>query len=155
MNFMRFITRSLLLLLATASIVSTVASHLRKPDGMTSQASTNAEPNPLLANWQGPYGGVPPFDKVQVALFKPALETAMAENLSEIDNLARARSAPTFENTIVALEKAGHTLDRVTTVYGIWSGTMSSADFQVVQRQMAPKLAAFNDQITQNEALFK
>src|SRR5207244_2429624 len=52
-------------------------------------------------------------------------------------------------------EKAGHMFDRVTTVYGIWSSTMSNADFQVVQREMAPKLAAFNDQITQNEALFK
>src|SRR5437762_12346192 len=98
-----------------------------------------ADPNPLLGEWAGPYGGVPPFDKVQIALFKPALEAAMAENLKEIDNITRVRSAPTFENTIVTLEKAGHTFDRVATVYGIWSGTMSSPDFQVVQREMAPK----------------
>jgi peptidyl-dipeptidase Dcp len=111
--------------------------------------------NPLLSEWQGPYGGVPPFDKVQIALFKPALETAMAENLSEIDAITRVRSAPTFENTIVALEKASHTFDRVMTIYGVWASTMSSPDFQVVEREMAPKLAAFNDQITQNEALFK
>src|SRR5712671_2325023 len=97
------ITRSLLLLFATALVVSTVANRMSKPNGMTTQAGTNAEPNPLLANWEGPYGGVPPFDKVQVALFKPALEAAMAENLSEIDNITRVRSAPTFENTIVAL----------------------------------------------------
>ncbi|HSQ20809.1 MAG TPA: M3 family metallopeptidase [Blastocatellia bacterium] len=114
-----------------------------------------ADPNPLLAEWEGPYGGVPPFDKVQIPLFKPALEAAMAENLSEVENIARVRSAPTFENTIVALEKAGHTLDRVTTIYGIWVSTMSTPEFQVVQREMAPKLAAFNDQITQNEPLFK
>ncbi|MFN2577521.1 MAG: M3 family metallopeptidase [Pyrinomonadaceae bacterium] len=114
-----------------------------------------ADPNPLLGEWAGPYGGVPPFDKVQVALFKPALEAAMAENLSEIDNITRLSSAPTFENTIVALEKTGHTLDRVTTVYGVWSGTLSSPELQVVQREMAPRLAAFNDQITQNEQLFK
>src|SRR5204862_69382 len=114
-----------------------------------------ADPNPLLAEWVGPYGGVPPFDKVQVALFKPALETAMAENLTEIENITRVRSAPTFENTIVALEKAGRTFDRVSTVYGIWSSTMSSPDFQTVQREMAPKLAGFSDQITQNEPLFK
>jgi peptidyl-dipeptidase Dcp len=114
-----------------------------------------ADPNPLLAEWGGPYGGVPPFDKVQVALFKPALESAMAENLSEVENIARVRSAPTFDNTIVALEKGGHTLDRVTTIYGIWVSTMSTPEFQAVQREMAPKLAAFNDQITQNEPLFK
>src|SRR6266550_7072283 len=117
--------------------------------------ASSADSNPLLGEWSGPYGGVPPFDKVQVALFKPALEAAMAENLSEIENIARVRSAPTFENTIVALEKAGHTMERVTTVYGIWSSTMSNAEFQAVQREMAPKLAAFNDQITQNEELFK
>src|SRR6266478_6082093 len=135
---------TLTVLMATDSIKPTVAA-----------GNLVVDPNPLLGEWAGRYGGVPPFDKVQVALFKPALEVAMAENLSEIDNLTRVRSAPTFENTIVALEKAGHTLDRVTTVYGIWAGTMSTPEFQVVQREMAPKLAAFNDQITQNEALFK
>jgi peptidyl-dipeptidase Dcp len=126
-------------------------------DSITTVTAGNlvTDPNPLLGEWTGPYGGVPPFDKVQVALFKPALETAMAENLKEIDNITRVRSAPTFENTIVALENAGHTLDRVSTVYGIWGSTMSNAEFQTVQREMAPKLAAFNDQISQNEALFK
>lgn len=114
-----------------------------------------AEPNPLLAEWQGPYGGIPPFDKVQVALFKPALEAAMAENLSEIQKIANDKSAPTFENTIVAMEKAGQTLDRVGTIYGVWGSTMSTPDFQAVQREMAPKLAAFSDQITQNEPLFQ
>jgi peptidyl-dipeptidase Dcp len=108
-----------------------------------------------LANWEGPYGGVPPFDRVQVALFKPALEAAMTENLTEIEKIAGDRSAPTFENTIVAMERAGSTLDRVSTIYGVWSGTMASPEFQAVQREMAPRLAAFNDKITQNEPLFK
>lgn len=147
----KLLTRSLVLLFVFA-LTALMAS-----DSITTVTAGNlfADPNPLLGEWTGPYGGVPPFDKVQVALFKPALEAAMAENLREIDNITRVQSAPTFENTIVALEKAGHTLDRVTTIYGIWSGTMSSAEFQVVQREMAPKLAAFRDQITQNEALFK
>jgi peptidyl-dipeptidase Dcp len=55
----------------------------------------------------------------------------------------------------VALEKAGHTLDRVTTIYGIWGSTMASPEFQVVQREMAPSWPPFSDQITQNEPLFK
>src|SRR5687768_3323829 len=114
-----------------------------------------ADPNPLLAKWEGPYGGVPPFDRVQVPLFKPALETAMAEQLAESERIANNPAAPTFENTIVALEKTGRTYDRVTTIYGVWSATMSGPDFQVVQREMAPKLAAFNDKITQNEKLFR
>jgi peptidyl-dipeptidase Dcp len=111
--------------------------------------------NPLLAEWAGPHGGTPPFDRVQVPQFKPALEAAMAENLAEVDRVAADKSAPTFENTIAALERTGRTLDRVTTVYGIWSSTMNSPEFNNVQREMAPKLAAFNDKITQNEALFK
>ena len=124
--------------------------------GITSTDGTKiADPNPLAATWEGPYGGVPPFDRVQIALFKPALEAAMAEDLSEIDLIAKDTQAPTFENTIVALEKTGRTLDRVTTVYGVWGSTMNSPDFQSVQREMAPRLAAFNDQITQNESLFK
>jgi peptidyl-dipeptidase Dcp len=114
-----------------------------------------AAQNPLLAEWTGPFGGVPPFDRVEVRHFQPALEAGMAENLAEIDRIA-AQSAPaTFDNTIAALERAGRTLDRVSAVYSIWSSNMSTPDFQAVQREMAPRLAAFSDRITQNEALFR
>jgi peptidyl-dipeptidase Dcp len=150
-----WITRSLLFLFATALVVSVVTNRLSKPNGMTTQASTNADPNPLMANWEGPYGGVPPFDRVQIALFKPALESAMMENLMEVEKIANDSAAPTFEDTIVAMERAGQTLDRVTTIYGVWGSTMAGPEFQAVQREMAPKLAAFSDKITQNEALFK
>ncbi len=111
--------------------------------------------NPLLAPWSGPYGGVPPFDKVKVEQFKPALETAMTEALAEIDKVANDPAPPTFENTIVGLERSGRALDRVSNVFGIYSSTMSTPDFQKVEEEMAPKLAAFSDQITQNEKLFK
>lgn len=114
-----------------------------------------ATENPLLAPWSGPYGGVPPFDQVKVEQMKPALEAAMAENLAEIDRIANDPVAPAFENTIAAMERSGRTLDRVRTVYGIWSSTMNSADFQPIQREMAPKLAAFADRITQNDKLFR
>ena len=110
--------------------------------------------NPLLAKWEGPYGGVPPFDRVKVADFKPALEAAMAENLAEVDRIAKDPVPATFENTIVALERAGQTLDRVQTIYGVFGSTMNGPEVQAVQREMAPRLAAFSDQITQNEALF-
>jgi peptidyl-dipeptidase Dcp len=113
------------------------------------------EQNPLLIKWDGPYGGVPPFDKVKVDQFKPALEAAMAENLAEIEKISSNPEAPTFENTIVAMERSGKTLDRVQTIYGVWSSTMSSQDFQSVEGEMEPKLAEFSDKITQNEKLFK
>jgi peptidyl-dipeptidase Dcp len=111
--------------------------------------------NPLTEKWTGPFGGVPAFDKVKVADFKPALESAMTDNLAEIDAIANSKSAPTFENTIVALEDSGRMLSRVLTVYGIWSGTMNNDEFSKVEGEMDRKIAAHNDKITQNVALFK
>src|ERR1044072_4147987 len=111
--------------------------------------------NPLLTKWEGPYGGVPPFDRVQIPLFKPALEAGMAEQIAETEKIANNPAPPDFENTIVALERTGEALDRVGTLYSIWGSTMASPDYQAVQREMAPRLAAFSDQITQNEPLFK
>ena len=119
------------------------------------QAAEISETNPLLVDWSGAFGGVPPFDKVKVADFKPALETAMAENLAEIDKIANNSAAPDFENTIAAMERTGDALNRVSTVYSIWAGTMSSPEMRVVEREMGPKFAAMGDKITQNEALFK
>ena len=75
--------------------------------------------NPLLAPWKGPYGGVPPFDQVKVEHFKPALEAAMAEQLAEVDKIANDPAAPTFENTLAALERTGRSLDRAASVFGI------------------------------------
>jgi peptidyl-dipeptidase Dcp len=162
---MRYLTtRSRVLLFVTIFTGLTIAYNLNSigPNAMSIQ-TTNAQAtagfapatNPLLAEWEGPYGGVPPFDRVRVADFKPALEAAMAENLAELDRIAKNPAAPTFENTIVQMERVGQTLDRVQTIYGVYGSTMNSPDVQVVQREMAPRLAAFNDQITQNEALFK
>jgi peptidyl-dipeptidase Dcp len=110
--------------------------------------------NPLLAPWVGPAGGLPPFDQVRVADFKPALEAAMAENLTEIDRITRNPAAPTFDNTIAAMERTGHTFNRVSAIYNVWSSTMSTDDFQAVEREMQPKLAAFSDKIYQNVPLF-
>jgi peptidyl-dipeptidase Dcp len=113
------------------------------------------KPNPLVAKWEGPFGGVPAFDRVEVSLFKPALEEAMAEKLADIDRIVRNPEPPTFENTITAMETAGATLDRVQPVYSVWGSTMNGPEFGAVQREMAPKLAAFNDKIVQNDGLFK
>ena len=114
-----------------------------------------AADNPLTAKWVGPYGGVPAFDKVKVADIKPALIEAMAENLVEIDKIAKDKAAPTFENTIVALERTGGKLQRANAVYGIWASNMNSKEFEPVEAEMEPLLAAHQDKIYQNSALFK
>jgi peptidyl-dipeptidase Dcp len=109
----------------------------------------------LLKPWQGQYGGLPPFDAVRVAEFKPALESGMAQTLAEIERIAANREPATFENTIAALESTGRALDRATAIYNIYSTSMSDDAFQAVEREMEPKLAAFDDRITQNEKLFE
>lgn len=131
-----------------------ISANSNKPNDVTGSGEIQ-DGNPLLVEWSGPFGGVPPFDKVAVHHFKPALEVGMKENLEEIDRIANASSSPTFANTIMALERSGRMLDRVSRIYGIWSGNMSTPDFQAVQREMAPKLAAFSDKIIQNEKLFR
>ena len=155
-----FVIRTLLLLIATTIVAFAIMKQISELDGSTVVAAEPASTaddaqNPLLAQWEGKYGGVPPFDRVQVPLFKPALEAAMGEQLSDVDRIAGNSAPATFENTIEALERAGRTLNRVQTLYGVWGATMNGPEFQVVQREMAPKLAAFSDKITQNEALFK
>ena len=150
-----FTLRSLMLLVLITAIVGVVVKIDRNTNAMNSTTELSTNENPLVSKWEGPYGGVPPFDRVQIPLFKPALEAAMAEQLAEIDSIAKNPAAPNFENTITALEGTGSTLDRVSTLYGVWGSTMASPEYQAVQREMAPRLAAFNDQITQNEALFK
>ncbi|HEX3101558.1 MAG TPA: M3 family metallopeptidase, partial [Pyrinomonadaceae bacterium] len=74
--------------------------------------------------------------------------------LAEIDAIANNKAAPTFENTFVPLEKSGDTLNRVQTIFGIWSSNLNTAEFQPIQAEMQPKLAAHFDKITQNSALF-
>jgi peptidyl-dipeptidase Dcp len=121
-------------------------------DSLATVADIDA--NPLLAEWSGPFGGVPPFDRVEVAHFEPALEAAIAENLAEVERIAHDPEPPSFTNTIEALERTGRLLDRIAAIYSVWSGTLSTPAFQAVEREMAPKLAALSDRITQNAALF-
>lgn len=111
--------------------------------------------NILLQEWTGPYQGVPAFDKMNVADVKEAVEKGMELQLEEIDAIANNTEAPTFENTIVAMESAGKTLDRVFTYYGILSSNMSSPEFREVQAELAPKLSEFRSKISQNEKLFQ
>lgn len=111
--------------------------------------------NPLLQEWTGPYGGIPPFDQVEIADFQPALEKAMDDALAEIDAITALDEPATFENTIAAMERGGKTLDRAATIYGVWSSTMSSEEFREVEGEIEPKLAAFSDQIRQNPELFQ
>lgn len=111
--------------------------------------------NPLLQKWEGPYNGVPPFDKIRTEHFRPALESAMAENREEINRIVNSKDAPTFSNTIEGLERTGMTLRRVVSLYGIWKSNLSTPAMDTIQEEMEPRLTAFSDSIMQNSELFK
>ncbi len=111
--------------------------------------------NPLLQPWKGPFGGVPPFDKVKVEHFKPALEKVMTDRLAAIEKIATNPKAATFANTIEELERTRNIMSPVLTVYGIWGSNLSTPEYQAVEMEMAPKLSAIEDKIIQNEKLFK
>lgn len=127
-----------------------------KADLAAAAASVNVAPaaNVFLADWTGPYGGVPAFDRIDLAQLKPALEAGMAMNLAEVDAIAGNPDPATFDNTILALEDSGRALNNVFAYYGILSGNMSTPEFRAIQQEMAPKLSEFSSKITQNEKLF-
>lgn len=110
--------------------------------------------NPLLAEWTGKNGGQPAFDKMDLALVKPALEAGMAAHLAEIDAIANNPAKPSFANTIEAMERAGEPLDRAMTYYGIWGSNLSTPEFRAIQSEMAKRLSEYQSKITQNAALF-
>ncbi|NTX14962.1 M3 family metallopeptidase [Myxococcus sp. CA056] len=109
----------------------------------------------LLAPWSGPHGGAPPFDRVKLEEFRPALEEAMEQERREVARVADSTEPPTFENTIAALEDTGRGFTRVFEVYNAWSSFVNTPEYQVIEREMAPRLAAFWDESTQNRRLFR
>ncbi len=111
--------------------------------------------NILLAEWTGPYAGVPEFDKMKVDLVKPAMLKAMQMHLAEIDEITSNLEQATFENTIVPFEESGEMLDRVFTYYGIFSSNVSSPEFREVQRELSPEISEYSSKISQNSELFE
>ncbi|RED25498.1 peptidyl-dipeptidase Dcp [Flavobacterium cutihirudinis] len=115
----------------------------------------NIAENPFLRKWTGPYGGVPNFAEYKISDFKPAIEYAIQEKLQEIDHIAENPEAASFDNTIVALELSGKTLDKIHSVYGIYRSNLSTPEFNAVDTEMSPKLAEIEDKLYQNEKLFR
>ena len=113
------------------------------------------ENNIILAEWAGPYQGVPAFNKMKVEMLKPAIMKGMEQHLKEIDSIAGNAEAPTFENTIIPFEKSGAALDRAFTYYGIFSSNLSSPEFREIQKELSPKISEYSSKISQNQQLFQ
>ena len=118
----------------------------------------NEEPmvdNVILKEWTGPYGGVPDFNLVKIEDVKDAMMLGMDLQLKEIDAIANSEDAPTFENTIEEMERAGQALNRGFAYYGILRSNMSTPEFREIQSELAPLFSEFRSKITQNEKLFQ
>jgi peptidyl-dipeptidase Dcp len=115
-----------------------------------SNALAAASLGPLLDAWTGPHGGYPPFDKVTVAAMKPAILKGMALQRAEIQAIASSKAAPTFENTLAALEESGRPLTRASRLFTIWTSTLNDQAMQKVEAEMNPVFAAFGDELVQN-----
>ncbi len=114
----------------------------------------SAGANPLLEKWTAPFG-VPPFDRIAATDFEPAYRQAIAAHEAEIAAITADPAAPTFANTIEALDRAGADLDRVRSVFGLLNGTMTDEAMQQVAKTMAPILSRHRDAVMLDEALFK
>ncbi len=109
--------------------------------------------NPFLEEWDTPYG-VPPFADIENAHYMPAIKKGILELRAEIDAIAGNPDAPTFENTIVALETAGETLDSVANTFGNITSTELDDELRELETQIYPMLTREFDAITLNDELF-
>ena len=120
----------------------------------TLAAATDFGPsNPFYAPSALPFQA-PPFDKIKDEDFQPAIEAGMAQEQAEIENIANNSDAPTFDNTIVAMEKSGRLLERVLSAFYGVTGANTDPALQQVKTIEAPKLAAHEDFIHLNTKLF-
>lgn len=109
--------------------------------------------NPFLQASTLPFEA-PAFDKIQDSDYQPALEEGMKQRLADVEAIANDSAAPTFDNTIVALEKSGRLLDRVSQVFFAVIGANSNPTLEKVQEEEAPKLTANSDAVFLNDKLF-
>ncbi|WP_270727853.1 M3 family metallopeptidase [Shimia sp. Alg240-R146] len=109
--------------------------------------------NPLLSDWTTPFK-IAPFNKIGDADFAPAFDVALAEHQAEVTAIADNPEAPTFSNTVEALEAAGVALDKVLSVFFSVAGADSNPEREALQRDFSPKLAAHSAEISSNKALF-
>jgi peptidyl-dipeptidase Dcp len=113
-----------------------------------------ADANVLLAAWPGPYGGVPPWDKVQLAEFSGAFTTGLALQQAEIDMIANNPEPPTFANTIAAYDDVGRHVDRAQTLFSVHQSSLNVPEVQAIDKEWSPKITAAYDKITFDEKLF-
>ena len=109
--------------------------------------------NPLVQEWDTPYQ-TPPFSKIELKHYEPAIDYAIEQNRAEIDAIINNPEAPTFENTIVAMAESGELLGRVTGVFYVLNNCATSPEMQQIALNITPKLTALQNDVSLNPELF-
>lgn len=117
------------------------------------QSTDTATPNPFFAEYTTPFG-VPPFDKIEVGHYKPAMLKGMEEQVKEIEAIVNNTEAPTFENTIVALDRSGRLLNKVAYAFFGQSSVNTTPEIQQIEQDLSPLLSKHSDDISLNPRLF-
>lgn len=112
------------------------------------------ESNPFLEEWDTPFG-TPPFDKIKTEHYLPAFEAAIKAHNDEIAKISSNTEEPTFENTIIALDRSGMLLKRVQRVFNAMNSAMITEELQKISKKVSPMIAAHKDEINLNEKLFE
>ncbi len=113
-----------------------------------------SEGNPFLAESDLPFM-LPRFDQIDDTHYRPAFEQGMANHLAEIEAIVNATASPTFENTVVQMERSGRLLTRVASVFFSLTSADTNDTLDAIEADIAPALAAHNDQILLNDELFE
>ena len=113
-----------------------------------------SQSNPLLRDWSAT-NQLPTFSEIAITHYEDAFERALSEHIAEVDAIAANSQPATFDNTILALEKSGELLDRVSSIFWILSGAHTNPDMQKLERELAPRMAAHFNTITSNVRLFE
>lgn len=135
-------------------IIAPVPGSLFAEEPKTDTEEKMTSDSEMLKPWTGPYGGVPPWDRVRPDEFIPAFDTAIALATEEIEAIANDPEEANFANTFAALEKAGEPLERLETLFGVYASNLNLGPIPDIERTVAPKLSAYSDRVTQNEKLF-
>jgi peptidyl-dipeptidase Dcp len=158
------IAASLIALAAVTGCASTGATSNVSPEQLAAyqqaqseveRLTAQANQNVLLAPWQGPHGGVPPWDQAQAAAFPAAFELGIALQAAEVNAIANNPEAPTFANTIEAMQNGGRHLNRAGTLFSVLSANVATPEVQQVQAEWFPRLTRAGNEITFNRALFQ
>ncbi len=133
--------------LALAACTTMNEERVMATESAAAAAPAPAQNNPLLAEWTGPFEGVPPWDEMRSELFAGAFEGAMADYRAEVQAVIDNPEPPTFANTNEAMELTGDTMNRVQAMFGVATSNVSNDAYREVEGEWGPRLATFYQQL--------